>query len=431
MYQQERVIVIGAGVTGIAIVKFLSNKVKKLVLIDEHKSIDKLLLIAKQYPGLVVDNIVSDELLQTATKIVLSPGIDPIKYNEYRNKIINDIEIFAHVCDKPVIGITGTNGKSTVVTMLGLIFKTAGYNVGVGGNLGVPALELLMQDYDLYILELSSFQLELTDNLLLDTACVLNVMPDHLDRHHDFDNYRTIKHRIYQRAKNIVFNQDDDNTHPTIIANNYAFGYLTDSISQGCYLNTTNQLIYNNQLILDLSATNIYGTHNHLNCAAVVTISKLYDIADYIIVHALTNYQGLDYRLQVISRDNKITWINDSKATNVGATITAINSVLSDPEQLILLLGGDGKQQDFSELANNVPLNTKLVVVYGKDADILQAALKNCNTVILPDFATVISYVKQAAVSGDTVLFSPGCASYDMFANYIERGLTFNMLVGE
>jgi UDP-N-acetylmuramoylalanine--D-glutamate ligase len=399
-------------------------------------------------------------LLNGADCVVASPGVslaEPFFVEARRRglEILGDIELFARAVDAPVVGVTGTNGKSTVTTLVGRMAERAGLRVRVGGNLGEPALNLLqdpagsggfLQAVQLYVLELSSFQLEATSSLALQAAAVLNVTPDHLDRYASVEEYAAAKARIFAHCKTAVINFDD----PQVVAmprpGQKTVGFslkVSSEADYGCQVADTDLrrpgqpamrdgewwLTHRGEPLLPLSALKIKGLHNAANALAALALGDALGLAMPVMLDALSSFPGLPHRAQWVADIDGVTYINDSKGTNVGATIAAVNGMLGP---LVMIAGGDGKNQDFTELASSFRGKVRHTVLIGRDAAVIAGALQGVCTLETRDtLEAAVRAAAKAARPGDTVLLSPACASLDMFRDYTHRGAVFTQAVKE
>ncbi|HWY24919.1 MAG TPA: UDP-N-acetylmuramoyl-L-alanine--D-glutamate ligase [Nevskia sp.] len=387
---------------------------------------------------------------------VISPGVpldDPFvaALRGAGVEILGDVELFARAAAAPVIGITGSNGKSTVTTLVGEMALAAGLRAGVGGNLGTPALDLLDAQAQIYVLELSSFQLETTETLKLAAATILNVSPDHLDRHGSVERYTAAKARIYAHAQTAVVNRDDRATHSGAHLARRIVSFGLDQPAPGHYGLLEHQgetwlaapqpgseasigsraqgasSLFPASPVLPLAALKIQGLHNAANALAALALADAAAIPREAGLRALTTFKGLPHRCEWVAERDGVTWINDSKGTNVGASLAALQG-FSGP--LVWLGGGQGKGQDFTAL--RVPLKEKAraAIVFGEDAARIEHDLGGAVPVRrVPDLAAAVAEARKLAQSGDRVLLSPACASLDQFRNYEERGRQFAVLV--
>jgi UDP-N-acetylmuramoylalanine--D-glutamate ligase len=348
--------------------------------------------------------------------------------------VIGDIELFAHAVKVPVISITGTNAKSTVTTLVGLMAAAAGCHVEVGGNLGVPALALLSANpnANLFVLELSSFQLETTYSLKSAVATVLNITPDHMDRYDDLADYTRAKQRVYQHAEVAVCNRDDrltDTNAPRKIY--FTLGIPKENEFGLQTKNNITYLAHGDHLLMPTTDLPVIGKHYQANALAALAIGYGYGWSFEPMLAVLREFNGLPHRCQFVRERDQVRWYNDSKGTNVGATLAAIEGLGSEiKEKLILIAGGVGKNADFSELAPGIEKYTRHVVLIGDAANDIAHAIGNRASI---SFASTmdeaIHQAEHAAKPGDCVLLSPACASFDMFKNYEHRGCVFTELV--
>lgn len=369
-----------------------------------------------------------EDWLQNADLIVTSPGIALSTPELQRAEaagvsIVGDIELFAWAVDKPVIGITGSNGKSTVTSLVGEMLKAANWNVGVGGNIGVPALDLLAENHDIYVLELSSFQLETTHSLTLTSAVYLNLSPDHLDRYQgDIALYHEAKQRIFLNAQRAVFNRNDAVTFPTHAVNEVtSFGF--DGVAYGVISHESQPwLAVQGNAILPCEALALVGQHNVANVLAALALVSSVGVEPSQVLSVLREYTGLAHRCQSVVYHQGVRWVNDSKATNVASTLAALQG-LNVSGRLHLLLGGDGKGADFAELPPVLATLPVDLYCFGQDADKLSALLPTAERV--DSMAAAIALITPKLASGDMVLLSPACASWDQFPNFMVRGERF------
>lgn len=381
--------------------------------------------------------------------LVLSPGIDPTapwvqSLLKAGVSLVGEIELFCRSlpADKPVVAITGSNGKSTVTTLVGELLKAQGYQVAVGGNLGTPALDLLMQsaDADVFVLELSSFQLETTQSLLATTATVLNISPDHLDRYGDMATYIAAKAPIYHMTRLAVVNRDDevaaglaDTRVPQLRfglqapeqVGDYGLTRVdgTEWLSQWLLDEPTPRLLMKSAQVA------LMGRHNLSNCLAALALCQPFGLHTQVIEQVLSCFGGLAHRAQLVRTLNGVHWINDSKGTNVGSTVTALQS-LGAQARIILLAGGQGKGQDFSELSQPLAEFARALIVFGEDGEqIGLCAPDRCPVYAVSDMLAAVTLANSLAQAGDVVLLSPACASFDQFRSYVHRGEVFTQAV--
>jgi UDP-N-acetylmuramoylalanine--D-glutamate ligase len=426
-------VIVGLGRTGVSCARHLAARGHRLVVTDSRIAPPGLAELRRLVPAAAtVLGGFDAAVLDGAEQIVVSPGVplsEPFLQQAAARglDLVGDIELFAREADGRVVGITGTNGKSTVTTLVGEFAKAAGIEVRVGGNLGVPALDLLEgPPAAMYVLELSSFQLETTHSLQLETAAVLNVTPDHLDRYRDLADYAAAKARIYERSATAVVNLDDEIVvrMPRPAQRQVAFS-LRRQEAQFRLLARDGQdwLAEGTEPLLPLAELALPGLHNAANALAALAIGSVCGLPREAMTAVLRRFQGLPHRSQLIARWRGIRWIDDSKGTNVGATEAAIAG-LDAP--LILIAGGEGKGQDFAPLAAACRGKVRHAVLIGRDAPLFAAALaKSCVVSIADSMETAVAVAAAIAEPGDTVLLSPACASFDMFRDYAHRGDVF------
>ncbi|KTD40024.1 UDP-N-acetylmuramoyl-L-alanine--D-glutamate ligase [Legionella parisiensis] len=434
-------LVAGLGKTGLSVARYLHSKNKPFIAFDTRAQAQSVTEFTKEFPNVrVYTQDIPDEIIGQLSDIIASPGL-PLDTPFFKKAmqmgiaVYGDIECLAREIHAPVIAITGTNGKSTVTTLVGEMAKAAGYKVAVAGNIGTPVLDMLHDEhqYDLWVLELSSFQLDLTYSLTPIAATILNVTPDHLDRHHTMEAYVQAKQRIYDKAQIALFNRDDPYTVPTTEVNRISFG-IDAPEKNNWGLITQNDKIYlskGNTCILPVESILIKGVHNWLNALAASALADSAGISQQHIISILTSFAGLAHRCQWVRTLDGVDWINDSKGTNIGATISAINGIGGSMQgKIVLIAGGQGKGADFSELAQSIADYVRSIVLIGEDADKIEAALANVVPIARAsslDNAVVIA--KSQAKPGDVVLLSPACASLDMFSDFNHRGESFASLV--
>ncbi|MFL0796811.1 MAG: UDP-N-acetylmuramoyl-L-alanine--D-glutamate ligase [Cellvibrionaceae bacterium] len=431
----KRYLVVGLGVTGQSVARYFSKTSNPFIVADTRENPPQLEQFKNDFPDVAVyTGELSSGLLEGVDEIIVSPGISlnlPVlqQAREQGISTVTDIEIFARHKNAQLIAITGSNGKSTVTTLVADMAKANGLNVGVGGNLGVPALELLADDIDTYVLELSSFQLEGVDELNADVACILNITPDHMDRYDNMQAYRNAKHRVFNGAKSVVYHRADPLTQPMMGAEFTSINFGLDKPQKNAFgLIQDGEQVFLSQNDLRLMACDklrIKGEHNRLNALAALAISDLAGWNTDKSLEALAVFEGLEHRCQWIAEKDGIAFINDSKATNVGSTEAAIHGLTCDYERLVLIAGGEGKDQDFSPLQSLLSeAYLRSLVVMGRDAK----QIAQFSSVAVETASTMNESVKVAtglALPGDAVVLSPACASFDMFESYEARGRAF------
>ena len=350
-------------------------------------------------------------------------------------QVVGDIDLFMREATAPVVGITGSNAKSTVTELVGQMARDAQLNVGVGGNLGTPALALLAPERELYVLELSSFQLERAQRLGLAVAAVLNVSADHLDRHGSMPNYRSAKHRIFDGCNKAVVNPDDPYTVPLLSsAVDVVTWRMAQPLSGGFGLREVNGvecLSHDEQALLPVSELRLAGRHNVANALAALALGYAAGLPLAAMTTTLRNFRGLPHRCELVAEIDGVRYVNDSKGTNVGATEAALRG-LGGARDVLLIAGGQGKGADFTQLQDAVAQHCKLLLLLGEDAPLLAQALSPSVPVLMvSSLGEAVSTAAAHALRGDVVLLSPACASFDMFSGYAERGNTFAARVRE
>jgi UDP-N-acetylmuramoylalanine--D-glutamate ligase len=378
-------------------------------------------------------------LLKGSQIVVASPGIaldEPLIAEALARglEVVGDVELFAREVKAPVVGITGTNGKSTVTTLVGRMAARAGRNVSVGGNLGTPVLDLLGASVpELYVLELSSFQLETTHSLQLRAATVLNLSEDHLDRHGSMQAYAAAKARIFRHCETAVVNVDDAwvSAMPRDSARQVV-GFSVEGATGADYSlieeGGERWLAVRGRPVLALSAMRLAGLHNAANALAALAIGEACGLPLPPMLDELREFTGLAHRSQWVGEKRGVRYINDSKGTNVGATVATVSGM---PGTLLLIAGGEGKGQDFAPLASALAGRVRVVLLIGRDAPRLADALKDsCEIVRCASLEEAVDEAARRAASGEIVLLSPACASLDMFRDYAERGERFAAAVG-
>ena len=440
-------VVVGLGKTGASCLRYLAKRGIAVSATDTRRSPPGLAELGDLAKKLDIRLGGFDlSLLDGASQVLMSPGVsleEPIASQARARgiEVLGDIELFARAVQAPVIGITGTNGKSTVTSLVARMAAAAGRRVLAGGNLGHPALDLLEQPTpDLYVLELSSFQLETTTSLELLAAVVLNVSADHLDRYASVSAYARAKARIFAKASTVVLNADDPRVAamragltgvaaqrgaalrdpPRILTfstqrpdSDFALLHIGDRI----------HLARRGEPVLDISRMKITGLHNAANALAALALGEAAGLKLSAMLEALETFPGLEHRSAWVADLAGVRYIDDSKGTNVGATLAAVSG-LSGP--LILIAGGQGKGQDFSPLAAAVRGKVRHAVLIGKDAAVVESALRGvCTTERAATMDAAVSAAAAVARPGDTVLLSPACASFDMFRDYAQRGDVF------
>jgi len=433
--------IVGMGATGLSAARFLSSIGKSFVFADSRSEPPRLSEVREQYPDVsLMLGPFAEDLLLGFDRVVVSPGVsleEPalVAARERGVKLIGDVELFLEQATAPVIVITGSNGKSTVTTLLGKMAEACGLSVGVGGNLGTPMLDLLDKRHQLYVIELSSFQLELVTDTQGAIAGLLNISPDHMDRYAGLQQYHAAKHRIFLGASRVINNRQDPLTNPLLSTSvkQSSFGLNKPDLGSFGLIDDQGQqwLACGLQQLMPVSEVAIKGTHNIANALAALALGQAAGLEMSAMLETLKTYSGLPHRCEHIATIDNVMYIDDSKGTNVGATIAALNGFGdSAAAKLILIAGGQGKEQDFSKLQKPVKQFVKQAALFGEDAALIAAALQGTTQVELCDsLEDAVAKAHANAESGDIVLLSPACASFDMFSGFEQRGRCFQNAV--
>ena len=436
LHAQQDVVILGLGLTGLSCARFLTEKKIPFFLMDNRTHPPQLSNYLNNFPKDRLKLGCFDVTrLTRAKEIILSPGMPktlPI-LQPYITKVISDIELFQRYVTQPIVGITGSNGKSTVTALLAKMSQIAGNKAVWGANFGMPALDLLLNHPNaaFYILELSSFQLEITQELNTKTAVVLNIMPDHMDRYSTFELYANAKRKIYQHCTSPVINLDEvwiwkslslSNTISYSIHNAQANFYVR-KYNHDCYI------MHGEQRLLALSSLKIYGMHNAQNALAALALGHAMGLSMKSMLDGLKTFEGLPHRCQWVRTLNEVRWYNDSKATNIMSTIAALKTLgqLSRQKNIVLILGGQGKNADFALLNTPIHHYVKALVFMGEDAE----KIGRCITAeaipmyYVHSLERAVLHSFNIATVGDIVLLSPACGSFDQFKNFEDRGNQF------
>ena len=444
-FERKVILVLGAGVTGLSIVRWLARKGAVVVLADSRIDAPGVSQIRREFPEMTTYmGSFKDSIFTGIDMVVSSPGVPlediPLqKLQKIGVPVFGDIEIFLRENAKneggKVVAITGTNGKSTVTRMVERILQECGLDAVAVGNIGVPVLEVLEQIErrarkmpDVFVLEMSSFQIDTTYSFECDAAVVLNVSEDHLDRYRDFDAYLRSKCRIHSGRGIKVVNRDEP-----IVLNEIAG---EDSVSFGLSPPDNDRswgvskiageqwVACGSQQIFRCEDLRVSGMHNVCNAMAALALSSTLVSVNEDAIRGLLSYEGLDHRMQWVADISGVQFYNDSKATNVGATAAAISGL---PAKCVLLLGGESKQQNFEILVDYIREKVRVVVLMGRDAKLIKRGIEGAGVDILDaaDLINAVQIAAQLAEPGEIVLFSPACASFDMFDNYAHRGDMF------
>jgi UDP-N-acetylmuramoylalanine--D-glutamate ligase len=436
--KDKKILVLGLGETGLSSLRWLAAQGARLSVADTRENPPGLDALKAELPQVTIHaGAFKAASFADVDLIVASPGV-PLSEPEIQAavqrgvSVVGDVELFAqyHPASAKVIAITGANGKTTVTTLVGEICNAAGLNTIVAGNIGLPVLEaLMMETPDVYVLELSSFQLETTSNLHIDAAAMLNLSEDHMDRYASFQDYAIAKARIFYNAKLQVLNRDDAwsmmMARPKLAQ--VTFG-LDDGGEENSYglkqVDGDTWLCEGDKELINLQDLKIVGLHNAANALAAVALCRGIGVDYAHIIQTLYNFKGLPHRVEWVANIDDVDYYDDSKGTNVGATCAALTGLA---QKVVLIAGGDGKGQDFTPLAAAVAENASAVVLIGRDAPLIEAILITTNVPLYQaiDLPEAVNIAKKLAKTDEAVLLSPACASFDMFKNYIHRAEVF------
>ena len=436
----KKVAVIGFGITGQSVIRYLGNSTSELIAMDTREFTVNTRTLKRLFPRVrLVTGGLDQHTLQTADMVVVSPGVSVRQLGLEQQvgpqtELVGDIELFARYAHAPIIAITGSNGKSTVATLVNEMINAGGKRSLLGGNIGIPALDLFAKPTpDVYVLELSSFQLETTESLAADVAVVLNLSEDHLDRYPSFAAYADAKARVYRNARSEVINRDEPGAPQILAAGSISFGLGAprDDHEFGVVSEQgSHWLARGEEKILNTERLSVRGRQNWLNALAALAIVSQFGMQiDESMLAALCAFEGLADRCEQVADKDGVLWINDSKGTNVGAALAAISGF---PQPKILIMGGQGKGADFTPLAQAMDENVREVILIGEDAERLQQVLQDRVSLSRAEsLEDAILHARDIAAAGEVVLLSPACASFDMFDNYRARGEAFRTLVNE
>jgi UDP-N-acetylmuramoylalanine--D-glutamate ligase len=427
------VLVVGMGATGASMAAWLAAQGRGATFVDSREHPPGLARIRAALPAADVQCGQLPDCVPAGVDLLLvSPGLRmdlPLLVDAQQRglPVLSDIDLFMHVCAGKVLGVTGSNGKSTVTSLLEGMLAAAGIRVRAGGNLGTPALDLLSDDVDVYVLELSSFQLERSANLPLHAAVVLNLSPDHIDHHGSLARYGEAKQRIYAACHTAIVNRDEPALATTIPPSVPQTGFsLGKPASRDWGIIDTDDgqwIARGNYPLMPVARLQIAGWHNLANVLAAFALADTLDVPLDGLIAGAQLFPGLPHRMQVVARRNDVVWIDDSKATNEGAALASIRSIEG---RLILIAGGDVKGGTLDHLAQELAQRDVILILLGKDRDYIQRRLAGVDTVrLVASIEDAVSVAAEYAVAGDTVLLAPACSSLDMFSSYAERGERF------
>lgn len=433
-----KTLVVGLGKTGVSCARYLRAQGVSLAVTDSRAEPPGLAELRRELPEVpVFIGGFAPAVFAAASELVVSPGVpvaEPLIQDALARGIpvLGDVALFAGAARAPICAITGSNGKSTVTTLMGLMAQACGRRVAVGGNLGEPVLDLLDDTVELYVVELSSFQLETTPRLRAKVSVCLNVSPDHMDRYPSLEAYASAKARIYAGAAVAVVNRDDHRVCAMPRQTSREIGFTLGDPAAGDYgLGTRDGIPWlcrGTESLMPAGEVLIPGSHNLANALASLALAEACGLAPGPCLEVLRRFAGLDHRSQLVTERRGVRWYDDSKGTNPGATVAALEGLVPPgaAHRAILIAGGDGKGADFSPLAPAVERAARAVVLIGRDAPRIAEALSGRGHVEqAADMAEAVSRAAELAQPGDCVLLSPACASFDMFASYEHRGRVF------
>jgi len=436
--KDKKVLVLGLGDTGLSALRWLYSQGARLSVADTRDMPPGLDALKAELPDAVVYiGALKPTVFDGVDLAVISPGV-PLSEPEIQAAIqrgvpvVGDVELFAQYrpASAKLIAITGANGKTTVTTLVGEMCKAAGLKTIVAGNIGLPVLDTLsMETPDVYVLELSSFQLETTHSLLADAATMLNLSEDHMDRYDSMQSYAVAKAHIFYHAKLQVLNRDDAWSMMMSRAKlaHVTFG-LDDAVAEQDYgikqVDGEAWLSCGTHDLMNIRDLKIAGLHNASNALAAIALCRGIGLDFAPIIQTLYNFKGLPHRVEWVANIDDVDYYDDSKGTNVGATCAALSGL---SQKVVLIAGGDGKGQDFSPLKEAVSTNARAVVLIGRDAQLIEAELLSTDVPMYhaADLPEAVTIARKLAQVGDAVLLSPACASFDMFKNYVHRAEVF------
>jgi UDP-N-acetylmuramoylalanine--D-glutamate ligase len=439
--KQAKVALVGLGITGMSMLRFLLEHDIQPDVFDANETPpnqsrhnELLSQVNSQFGPLTTKQFVGYDY------VLISPGVSIAEPSlqfarSLGVEVFCDIELFARINTKPVIAVTGSNGKSTVVAWLTDFLNKVGLKAVACGNYGVPVLDVVDDAVSVFILELSSFQLDTTESLVCEAAAVLNVSPDHLDRYDSFADYAQSKRKIYQHAKLCIFNSEDKLTTPRLSATSeaqlVAFGpHQKNSPLLWSYNELSGELLHHQQPYAEFSNFGLTGHHNALNALAVSALASVLDFDVTQKVDELASYEGLIHRCQPIASFAGVTFVDDSKATNVASAEAAIKGLVKH-KNILLLAGGDAKGAELNELSSTISSHVKKVFAFGKDKAQFSQFVAPMQLSLVNTLEEAVKGAFGIAAPGDVVLLSPACASIDMFSNYQARAAAFKSAVIE
>lgn len=437
--QDWEVLIVGLGKTGLSVVDFLTKRGIKFAVTDSRKKPPGIQQLQDGYSSVPCFlGGFKESVFKQAKQLIVSPGIS-IQTPEIQMarregaEIVGDIEIFVRSVLKPIIAITGSNGKTTVTMLMKAMVEQSGRDVLMGGNVGIPALQLLDDEADIYVLELSSFQMETTYSMDAKTAVILNISEDHLDRYDNVESYIAAKARIYDQCQVPVINRDDSIVSALVSeADAISFGYDKPSRDQDfgiAHKDNADWLVKGDTFLMPTHEVRMPGQHNICNALAALALGDQVGLPMGSMCEALRQFTGVEHRCQWLGNYQGANWYNDSKGTNIGATIAALTGI---PGKVILLAGGQAKGANFTPLADVIKEKDCDVILMGEDAELIANSLdESVDRYFVDSMHTAVKKAAELAEPNNSVLLSPACASFDMYKNYEERGDIFMSEVKE
>ena len=430
-------LILGLGITGLSVARFFYKNDISFRIADSRQEPPMLDIAEKE--SVLSDSHFgewSKSLLEGVTEIIISPGISEaesiVDWSRQQSvPIISDIELFGRYAKAPIIGITGSNGKSTVTQLLGEMAFADGKNAVICGNIGKPVMDSLSDEAELYVVELSSYQLDYTNKLSLLTGVITNITPDHLDRYSNFSDYISSKLSIYSYCKFQVINLNDD-LLCDLSGHNF---YAVESVDDRCDFSANRigdfyEVLHKSKSLLKSDELKVIGRHNIENLLAALTLGHRFGLNLKVMVQAAIDFKGLEHRLEFVSTINDIDYYNDSKSTNAISSITAVNALFEKYNNLILISGGISKKEDYSEFFKLINEKVNAVVLIGECSSDFSKQITAPHVEVVDTMKKAVSMATSMA-EGGAVLLSPGCASFDMFSDFNERGKVFKRFVLE
>ena len=430
-------LILGMGITGLSVARFFSNNNEIFRIADSRK--EPSLLKTFQKENLLDDCFMgewSQSILEGIDEVIISPGIAQSEtivqwIREKKIKLLSDIELFGRYSNAPIIGITGSNGKSTVTQLLGEMALASNLNAVMCGNIGSPVLESISDTAELYIVELSSYQLDYTSELDLFAGVITNISPDHLDRYENFEAYIASKLSIYPYCENVIINLDES-LQSGMAGDSY---FAIEKNNSNCIFlvrkaGNSYEVLYQDKLLVSSNELLVVGKHNIENLLAALTLGYQFGLPIKEMIKAAKTFKGLPHRLEFITSINHVDFYNDSKSTNAVSTKIAVNSLLEKYSQLVLILGGIAKQENYSELIELINEKVETVVLIGDSSKVFSEQLSVPTLKIARSMEEAVGLSKSLTKNGAVVL-SPACASFDMFDDFNDRGDQFKHHVNE